>query len=83
MKYLADTEDVIPEDILEDAPIQDWSIKKLKPKTTVIVPIGDFEIITNEKLIIKSTKTKKIFLTITEDEIIIGNVDAEHIRLKH
>lgn len=33
-------------------------------------------------LTIKSAKTKKVFITITEDEIIIGNVNAEHIRLK-
>lgn len=33
-------------------------------------------------LTIKSAKTKKTFITITEDEIIIGDVNAEHIRLK-
>jgi len=51
---------------------------------TVVVPLGDWNIETDDtgRLTIKSFKNGKTFLTITEDEIIIGNPHGENITLK-
>lgn len=80
-----------PEDEDEDYVFVYDEDSLLKQKKTKKIPIenaqykifgGDFVITMSDSLTIKSKSKNKTFLTITEDEIIIGDVNAEHIRLK-